>query len=301
MSDFNRKNGISYTYEESKGGYQYFPTIFEGDVVSGYTKVIDFIKTNYFQESSVDTIGAGVWVTIDPKVINNEGEEVYRRLVEAQTKVKQQYHQSIVRIVELLQKIHSLNIELSKIVLDFSAKDIDMVDYRKKLFTSIKKEIFEQFKIEMRESVQTALREGILTIESVIGEPGAFTNLKNISEENFNPDKALNKFSDSFIQTLKDIVVRITNSNTKINKFKPKEDPTFPEFYKRNLEKFMALNNEIRKYSLELLTLASNYKLKKSTMMDLIKSGRVQNYLQYEQEKFKGNLKKEDEFIGESG
>lgn len=294
MSEFNRKNGISYTYEESGKGAEYFPTIFEGDIVSGYTKVIDFIKTNYFQEASVDTLGAGVWVTIDPKVINNEGEEVYRRLVEAQAKIKQQYHSNIVRIVELLQKIHSLNLELSKILLDFSAKDKDMSEHRKRLFTSIKKEVFDQFKIELRESVQTALRDGILTVESVVSEPGAFHGSESLPAESFNPDQALNKFSDSFISTLKNIVTKVTNEETAVNKFKPKEDPEFPDFYKRNMDKFMVLNNEIRKYSLELLTLASNYKLKKSTMMDLIKSGRVQNYLQYEQEKFRDNELKED-------
>lgn len=300
MSDYNRKNGINYTYDEGEKGSQYMPTIFEGDVVSGYTKVIDFIKTNYFYDKSTDTIGAGVWMKVDEKILSAEGEEVYRRLVEAQAKIKERYHADIVKIVELLSKIHNLNVELSKIITEFhskEAKGTTLENTRSSINTEFKKQVLDKFKIEMKLSIQKRITAGNFTLRSVLNQPGIFKDVDKLGKESFDPNKALNLFSDSFVKILEKIHDDVVNSEVSISKESIKKDAENPTFMSASMGKFKALNSEIRKYSMELLTLAASYKLKKSTMMDLIKSGRVENYLQYEQVKAKG--RNVDEFGNE--
>lgn len=287
IDKYLKDNGIEYSYQEEVSKTDSMPTISEGDIVSGYTKVIEYIKQNYFQVSKSKNIGVGVHMTVDPSIINKEGREVLRRIVESQAEIKNKYYDDLIKIIELLQEIHQSNQDMVALVTGFKAKESigtthhDIVNlYREK--------VSEQYKIELKSVIGKAWEVGDVLIESIAKDPSAFLGSENLSPDKFT-DAAMNKFSESFIKILQGLADEVVNERTKVNQLTKKEDPELPDYYKKNLDKFMQLNNKIRQSSLKLLTLAAGYKLKKSAMMDLIKSGRVQNYLQYEQEVAKDN------------
>lgn len=290
------KNGTEFDFSES--GATAMPMMHQGPVMTDLRTIISDSRRRY-----VNPTGRTVTIPISDYLKGGLGEK-YQDYFDADYHI--QYHEDLDLLLKKMENVYSINLRLADLM-NLSKESFTITDEQKEVevnfLTQFDKAMSLQLGVALRKEVKNKLVEGVMSLRELISNVDAFS--KSVEGEgiaNLPIDKIKESYTDTISNTLTGIYTQTLETldaayRTENLSGQSAETNSQAQKFIEKMNAFESLRRELRAESKELMLILSKYAAEKNMLVDMIRTGRVLNFLLSEAEGAKRSKERKDNAV----
>lgn len=307
LDEYNKSissSGIKFEMEES--GPTALPIMHQGPIITDLKTIIAHSRKRY-----VNPVGRTVTIPISDFLKGDLGDK-YGGYFDADYHI--QYHQDLATLLNLMEEIYKLNLSIADL-LDLSKESFTLSTEGAQETTTFIEKFTEQLSLQLgvtlRTKVANQIGKGTLALKEIVSNIEAFTRSVSpvgnendaISQEQILSKVPIEKIKETYVETVSGVLQGIYNDtlslldaaydSKNLSSGTGEPNPTMQAFVEK-MNQFESIRKQIRAKSKELMLILGKYAADKGMLVDMVKTGRVLNFLLSEAEKKKRSTERKE-------
>lgn len=307
LTEFNKNiSGNGIKFELTEGSPSALPMMHQGPIITDLKTIINHSKQRY-----VNPTGRTVTIPISDYLKGDLGEK-YGSYFDANYHI--QYHSDLETLLNKMDSIYQLNLQLADLM-NLSKEEFKMADDKKeetvKFIDQFNKQLSLQLGVALRSQVAKQITNGLVSLREIV------TNIDNFSESVSPADGGKDKVSqedimskiptekikETYVETVSEVLKRIYEDTLALldKAYDPSnlsaitdQTNTAMQNFVQKMKEFEKVRWRLRKESKELMLILGKYAADKGMLVDMVKTGRVLNFLLSEAEKKKRSTERKE-------
>jgi hypothetical protein len=307
LADFNKnisENGIRF--ELMEGSPAALPIMHQGPIITDLRTIINHSRQRY-----INPTGRTVTIPIADYLKGDLGDK-YGSYFDANYHI--QYHNDLETLLDKMENIYQLNLQLADLM-NLSKEEFRMSDDAKeettKFIDQFNKKLSLQLGVALRSRVVTQITNGLISLREIVNDIDNFAESVSpidkesgkVIQEHILSKIPTERIKETYVETVSDVLKGIYEDTlalldkaydpNSLSASTEKTNTAMQNFIKK-MQEFDKIRWRLRKESKELMLILGKYAADKGMLVDMIKTGRVLNFLLSEAEQKKRSKERKD-------